>query len=322
MTLVHFDNIYVKDITMFIPILASFVNILLITPLYCSIIWYERFGTDQRRTLINQLVAITCWHSVIYNVTCTPLEIVLNWFGPFGNVFCSVQTVLKNAGLFYEAAMIIAITLVKFLSIFVLKNPLGIHCEFWCLFINLVSTFGPLLSEIVFIILPGKLPMSFYICRGTYPTSLDQHQPKRDFPLFGAIALSFLFYLFVIVRVKVFKKKTISPISEQDPRNCPATLPPLNPTSDSHALASFDTIGQSLLTFFFISVFFVIINRIPPEKLAEFPNYLLVHFLHHGINLLWNIFAIIIFFSKSKTMRVAVFREFLDHTKRLKDWMW
>jgi hypothetical protein len=167
------------------------------------------------------------------------LEIILNWFGPFGNVFCSVQTVLKNAGLFYEAAMIIAITLVKFLSIFVLKNPLGIHCEFWCLFINLVSTLGPLLSEIVFIILPGKLPMSFYICRGTYSTSLDQHQPKRDFPLLGAIVLSFLFYIFVIVQVKVFKKKTISLISEQDPRNCPATLPPLNPTSASHFLFYF-----------------------------------------------------------------------------------
>ena len=312
-TVVDFDNIYAKDITLFIPILASLFNILFVTPIYCSIIWYERFGTDHRRSLLNQLVASTCWNGALYNLISIPLEVILSLFGPFGDTFCSVQMVVKNAGVFHVANMIISITLTKYLSIFVLKNPLAVKSEFWCFFINLVSTFGPLLSEIVFTILPGKPPMNFYVCKGTYSTSLDLLKPKKDYPLFAAIALSFLFYIFVLVRVKVFKKNIIEPSS------VPVT--PLNQVVvDCHAMANLETIGQSVFTFLPLSIAYSIINRIPLEQLASFPNYFLVHFLHHGISLLWNIVAIIIFLSKSKAMWIAIFREFSDLIKKLRDW--
>jgi hypothetical protein len=38
----------------FLAITVSFVNILGITPLIVYIIWYEKYGTNYNRTLINQ----------------------------------------------------------------------------------------------------------------------------------------------------------------------------------------------------------------------------------------------------------------------------
>jgi hypothetical protein len=38
-------------------IVISFFNILFTTPLFWSVIWHERFGSDVKRTLLNQLVS-------------------------------------------------------------------------------------------------------------------------------------------------------------------------------------------------------------------------------------------------------------------------
>ncbi len=44
-----------------------------ILPMFYSIIWYERFGSDMKRTIINQLVSAICWN-VIYG--CFIVEIL------------------------------------------------------------------------------------------------------------------------------------------------------------------------------------------------------------------------------------------------------
>ena len=90
-TFVKFDDIYIRNKELIAPIAASVINMVAVTPLYVAIVWFEKYGTDQRRSLLNKLVASTCWNAIVYNLTAVPMEIALTLFGPFGNAFCSLQ---------------------------------------------------------------------------------------------------------------------------------------------------------------------------------------------------------------------------------------
>ena len=44
-----------------ISMMFSFLTIPIIIALFYGIVWYERFGSDNKRTLMNKLVAALCW---------------------------------------------------------------------------------------------------------------------------------------------------------------------------------------------------------------------------------------------------------------------
>ncbi len=86
---------------------------------------YEKYGSDHRRSLINQLVSSICWNILVSNLTCVPLEIFLTLYGPLMDRFCSFYMIFKYSSFFHEALLLSFITVVKYLCIFVLKNPTG-----------------------------------------------------------------------------------------------------------------------------------------------------------------------------------------------------
>ena len=88
---VKFDDFYIGGVELIFPIAASVLNLIAVTPMYYAIIWFEKYGTDHRRSLLNKLVASTCWNAIVYNLTAVPMEIILTLFGPFGKGFCTFQ---------------------------------------------------------------------------------------------------------------------------------------------------------------------------------------------------------------------------------------
>ena len=134
-----FDTFYSPHWSMALGIISSMFNILFFTPLYFAIAWYEKFGTNQNRTLINQLVSSVCWNAILQNCTILPLEIILNLFGPFSLKYCSFVQVIKNSLYLDMLILITFVTIVKYLYIFVLKNCAGNYTEIWCLLINIFS---------------------------------------------------------------------------------------------------------------------------------------------------------------------------------------
>ena len=122
-----------------VAVLTSAFIIFILTPLFYAIIWYEQYSSNHYRTLINKLVASSCWHTIAYNTIGQTAEVVLSLFGPFNRVFCNVQMVLKNISNLQQINLLLAMTVVKYLSIFVLKNPTGIEADFWNFFITSAS---------------------------------------------------------------------------------------------------------------------------------------------------------------------------------------
>jgi hypothetical protein len=58
------DNL-VKKISVAISVVFSVV----IPPIVYSVVWFEKFGSGGKRTLINRLVAAVCWNGIVWSFT-------------------------------------------------------------------------------------------------------------------------------------------------------------------------------------------------------------------------------------------------------------
>jgi hypothetical protein len=51
-------------------IILSLLTIPVIIAMFYGIVWYERFGSDNKRTLMNKLIAALCWSFIqVFGVT-------------------------------------------------------------------------------------------------------------------------------------------------------------------------------------------------------------------------------------------------------------
>ena len=207
--MIFFSNAYTHDFYRALGITTSLLNFLVLTPLLYSIVWYERFGSDHPRTLINQLVASTCWNGIVHNIVNIPLSIFIDTFGPMSYQFCRFNFVIKNSIIFHLVLMVQFIILAKYFSIFVLKNPTELYNEFWCFYLNILCLVLALVFQTAFIVLPGKNPLDFSICTGKKPSELNTNYQKVNFSLQIIAVLCVALYIMVCLRVKMFSQKSV-----------------------------------------------------------------------------------------------------------------
>ena len=74
--------------------IAIFLSVLLsLTALLSTygIIWFERFGTDSKRILINQLFSSMCWYFIV-SILCLqfPITVRIIFKGAFNQYFCAL----------------------------------------------------------------------------------------------------------------------------------------------------------------------------------------------------------------------------------------
>ena len=150
-------------------LLVSFINIFLITSLLLLIIWYEQYGSNHNRTLINQFVTSTCWSGVAYNLLAQVPEVAIGLFGPFNQNFCLFHSILKNTILSQLVVLLTGISVVKYIYIFITKNPSCRSDDFICFFTNLACCFNSFIYQGVLHLMPGNNSHPFYYCSGTLP---------------------------------------------------------------------------------------------------------------------------------------------------------
>ena len=109
----------------------SFLTTSLAIFLFYGIIWFERFGTDNKRTLINKLVSSQCWSAIQYFSICQFIDILRYIVGPFPEWFCFSLLVYKNSLKAQILMFIDSSVLVQYLFVFWLKNPGSVNDDFW-----------------------------------------------------------------------------------------------------------------------------------------------------------------------------------------------
>jgi len=277
-------------------VLISFIYIFLIIISGTGIIWFERFGSDKKRTLINRLLTSVCITGIEYYVVALPFEIVRHLYGPFGNAICYILLLLKNSMSLQVALFTLGISVSRYLYIFHLKNPARFQDEFWQLFVNIwVVSFG-ITSQFVFVFLPGRQPISFYLCNGQDPRAFgDDFSIKKNHFFNGILLFSILIQVAVAVRF-VFHRIKIE---------WNATYAHTDSFRKEIIVDIIMTVGGCM---FFCTYIFIVfkINSIDPSKISDFPNYLLVFGLHFGYPWALATSVAILFLAKNVVMRSAL----------------
>ena len=156
-----------KTVIIVLSVITSLTDI----GLLYGAIWYERFGSDNYRTLINRLFSSLCWSGIV--------ALLIGWtdvgrhiIGPFPDVPCYFQIVMKDS---IKTAILLffdAIALSRYIFIYWMKNPTALNDDFWNLFVNLWIILGSILINITFAMMPGPRTLAFHICAGSDPSQV------------------------------------------------------------------------------------------------------------------------------------------------------
>jgi len=184
-----FDGVYEIRPSKIVGIVISAINIFVISPLLYFVIWYEKFGSNHNRSLINQFATSGCWTALAYCFLIQVPELAIALKGALNSHFCYLHLMLKNVLGIQYTLLAAAIPFVKYLYIFVLKNPSGQNDDFLCLFFNLAIILLATLAQFVFLFLPGKNSYIFYVCSGEDPRQLKG--VKINYPLQVSISSTF-----------------------------------------------------------------------------------------------------------------------------------
>ena len=200
-----------------------------------------------------------------------------------------------------------AISIVKYVYIFIRKNPSWQNDDFWCFFINLDIAILAGLSQVTFQFLPGRNPYIFYICSGQIS---DPSKPaKVNYPLQCSFLITIVIYSVVLVNIKLYNSKILRSIAvvpiTGDNRFAPAKMGP----QIKNTLANFATLACILLTVAPIAAISAILNGVKPDKLGSDPYYQWVQFHQHFFPLLGTGLLTASYYISHRKMRETMFRE-------------
>jgi len=149
------------------------------------------------------------------------------------------------------------------------------------------------LSQTVYSILPGKNPMNFYMCTGRFPPEFHNRPVKMNLPVTFLALLSLIVHLVVGTRNFYFKSK-------QSFNSSPSLV-----TYTSNMVGTLSI----LIVSFLIPLW---INKMDPEELDVYPNYILLYVQHHYMTQFNIIVIAISYFYKSPPLRKKVLEVILN----------
>ena len=191
-------------------VVVAAVTVLLFLPLYYFVVWYERYGHDNKRTLINLLISFTCKVVMLYIAFGVTGGIVVSTFGPFPIWYCHVQLIFKHYPVLILILSIDCILVVRYVLIFWMKNPCIVHDDFWNTFlITWIIIFSGVL-QIIYFFLPGRHPMELYFCIGEIPEEYHLLPNKARTMGIALLPASLVLGLCSTAHIKLLKRKLIS----------------------------------------------------------------------------------------------------------------
>ena len=185
----------------------SFCDVLNITNIFmfCGIIWYERFGTDNRRTLMNKIVSLICCNATFSMSVNFFVDFSTYFLGPLNQHLCFFFQVFRNVIVLNSLAFLDALIISKYILIFWLKNPASVKDDFWAFFIGLITVLLSVVLNYSVLSLPQQYSLYYYACADLDPM-MDQHLKKANNMQIEVLA-SLIIHLVINLRIKAYKTK-------------------------------------------------------------------------------------------------------------------
>jgi hypothetical protein len=184
-----------------ISILLSTVGTTFLILLTYGIIWYEHFGSDKQRILVNKFVSSLCWTVLEWLLFIQPFDIVSYIVGPMPESICLIEVLLRNSIPLQMLLIMNGIAVTRYVFIFWLKNPTAFKDDFWSFFLNMWIVGLSLITEACCQIL-GPQTIYFYLCKGKQSAG---ESPRTALPLPQQILtlMTLALQILIILRIQV-----------------------------------------------------------------------------------------------------------------------
>ena len=186
----------------------SFCNVLNIINIliFYGIVWYERFGTDNRRTsLKNKIISLLCSNAIFSMSVNFFVDFSTYFLGPLNQHLCFFFQLFRNIIALNTLLFLNALIVTKYVLIFCLKNPAAVRDDFWHLFIGLTTVILSTVNKFSSLSLPQKYSLYYYACADLDPM-MDQHLKKANNMQIEVLA-SLIIHLVINLRIKAYKTK-------------------------------------------------------------------------------------------------------------------
>jgi hypothetical protein len=302
-----FEGVYEIRVSKVIGIFISAINITFFSPAIYFMIWYEKFESNQPRSLVNQFVSSSCWSALIFIFFIQTGEIGIALKGSISSPLCYIHTLIKMTLTIQYSWQAISISVMKYLYIFVLKSPSGQFDDFWCFYINILIAILAILSQIIFLFTPGKNPYFYYMCTGEDPSHLGK--TKINYIFQSSFVILFFVYSFVLLKKILFNSKTVVPTLSYQLTHQNQSLPSTIENVAKTMLASFGTLATTVFAVLPIMYSSLVLNATDTEKLSTFPYYDLIQFHLHVCPSIIASLLVISYYLSHRKLRLAAFRE-------------
>lgn len=304
----YFDGIFENRLSKIFFVTLTIIAIPVTSILNYSVIWYERFGQDAKRTIVNRMFSSLCWTGIEFSFLVSLPELFRFLCGPLPEWFCWFHLIIKNGIVSKLCSLQTGLIILRHACIFWLKNPAAFYDDFWSCFINIWVVIFSYTSSFVFIYLPGKQPINYYICTGKNPHDDLKQNTKFNIPfiILAGLALPIHIYSgFKIYRYKKkYNKKNLSGISIQN--NI------VHKTFEGQPVTDFTSIAVTLAVLVMFLYIFVRVARTDPQDLSIFPNYLFVYWINLANGPIVSLILIILTYIRNEKMRKIMYRELKD----------
>lgn len=170
----YFKEVYSDELFAPIAGLVFAVGLIIATLGPISIIWYERNCGNRFRTIINQLFATSAWYMLAHVSLVFIPEGVRVVYGPYGEAYCDMLTVLRNILWIGVILTLDIILILRYAFIFVLKNFAIINDDILTRMLSRSILLVAIWAAFVKRMAPGKLPLNYYLCCGINPNEDDE----------------------------------------------------------------------------------------------------------------------------------------------------
>jgi hypothetical protein len=276
--------------------------------LLSGIIWYERYGIEAKRTIVNKLFSFGSWTAIQFIVLIVIPDIIRYNSGPWPELSCWLHLMLKNM-IGSQILLIFTTAIVmKYICIFVLKNLTGFQDGFWSIFLYIWIGGFSLITQLVFVFIPGRQSNPYYICLGKRPPEALYHTPlKTNYPIMTILLLGSVIH--VICSIKIFLYK--NDIKQNDLESIQKCISKnlFIASLEKHSLTDFTT--NTCIIVFLLETLVLLqkVGTLKPHELNVYPNTLILNWLQIvNFEIVISI-TLVFYYSRKSSLRKSVIKK-------------
>ena len=252
---------------------------------------------------MNQLVTIIAYLGIVANLSVEPIHIMLYSIGPLRPSLCYLSLICQLALTLQLFLLLNAVMTVRFVFTFYFKNPTAAQHDFWTIFITLWTFLIALFASTAYFFSPGRDPIYFFVCVGAATESQLSSNRRINYIFLVMFALTIIIHVIFGIKIKLYELKIST------------TVAPLSIKSETKAILDKNRIITATINLVVVLIWIVVCLpvfltlKIEIESINQYPNYLLVYYLHLVGLPTYILVAVCIVLFKNRQLRAFIRRE-------------